>query len=315
MISEKCLCPLYPFDSDCKDIALIGGIHIMPAPDSFKKLLYDRCSGIDTFWDEGVKIDGAWVAELPYLDKTIDELQDTISREEFSTLELLSDMFAMKTEILAYCFVTALRLYKEGLVTPGPIAVPMAKSQEPMWLTPDWLHISSDDYAFEEPKKYTLLQTDIPEINKIFVDVLRWKISQKYKNIEVALNRFHSAYSGEPEEKIVDQMIAFEAIYLGDAQELKYKLSMRTAFFIGEPRERERIHKDMLKAYNLRNSIIHGSNKPVGESVDEILPKTENYLRQSMRKILSSLPEVPQSNERRQQWFDDKILNWDNFSL
>ena len=71
----------------------------------------------------------------------------------------------------------------------------------------------------------------------------------------------------------------------------------------------------MLKAYNLRNSIIHGSNKPVGESVDEILPKTENYLRQSMRKILSSLPEVPQSNERRQQWFDDKILNWDNFSL
>ena len=308
MPNEFCLCPLYPFDSDCKDLNLICGIHIKPAPDTFQQLLSDPHLAGNTFWDDPSKAAAAWIAEIPFLDRTINEVLKDGQNQEFEVAEMLGDMFAIKTERIAYCFVTALRLFREGLVTPGPIAIPSSAGDKPIWMSPDWLNIASDDYCFDEPAKYVLTQEDIPEINNIFVSVLKWVFDTKHSFIGVALNRFHSAYSGEAEEKIIDQMIAFEALYLGDMQELKYKLAMRTAFFIGESKERKDIYTDMLDAYKLRSNIVHGSDKVKIESIKAILPKTENYLRRSIRKMLLLLSDIPKSEENRQKWLDDMIL-------
>ena len=104
-------------------------------------------------------------------------------------------------------------------------------------------------------------------------------------------------------------MIAFEAIYLGDDKELGYKLSLRTAYLIGKDiKQRTAIFNDMKNAYVIRGNIVHGSEKVDIARLIEILPKTESYLRKSIRKVLSLLSDGHKFKEIRQHWFDNKIL-------
>jgi len=125
---ERVLRPLYPFDSDSETIELAGSIKIERASHSFKESLSQRCLGLDSFWDESSKVEKAWVASFPYIDKTL----DTIGLEKQDASELLANIFSVRPEISVSCFVTALRLYKEGLIPPGPIAIPTLRGKEPL---------------------------------------------------------------------------------------------------------------------------------------------------------------------------------------
>jgi len=305
---ERALCPLYPFDCDSETVELAGGIRIERAPDSFKGLLSQRCLGLDSFWDESSKVEKAWVASLPYLDKTL----DTIGLEKQDASELLANILSVRTELSVFCFVTALRLHKEGLVTPGPIAIPTFRGKEPMWLTPSWLDIRSDDYAFEEPRVFSLQTADVPPINSLLRDVYSWRVKGHPKNMQVALTRFHSSYRGEPEERIIDQMIAFEAICLGGEQELKYRLALRVACLIGrDAKTKDSIFEDMRNAYRLRSKIVHGGPSVDQKELESILPKTEEYLRRSIRKLLSLLSKGYAFKRIREQLLDQNILDSD----
>lgn len=305
---ERAICPLYPFDCDSDAVELAGGIRIERAPDSFKELLSQRCLGLDSFWDESAKVEEVWIASLPYLDKTL----NTIMAEKRDASELLADIFSVRTEISVFCFVTALRLYKEGLVTPGPIAIPVSKGKEPMWLTPSWLDIRSDDYAFVEPRTFSLQTADVPAINDLLQDVYSWRIKSKPESMRVALSRFHSSYRGEPEERIIDQMIAFEAICLEGEQELQYRLALRVACLLGgDAKTRNSIFKDMRNAYRLRSAIVHGSHSIAQKELENILPRSEEYLRRSIRKFLSLLSQGYGFKQIREQLLDQNIMDSD----
>jgi hypothetical protein len=284
------LCPLYPFDSDLETIRLTMGIEIGRAPDKFREILKERCAGTDSFWDESSKVARAWIASIPYpgeaLGLGVAEPKKRRGRRPadsfFSTL--------IEVQESVFCFVTGLRLYREGLVTPGPFAVPLLKGQEPMWLVPSWLDFRSERYRLEEPKTYTLRAADVPQVDSILSDVHRWQGKRDPENMDVALTRFHSSYGGEPEERVIDQMIAFEALFLGGEQELQYRLALRVASLIGEDAaSRKRIFDDMRDAYQLRSKIVHGSARIDRGKLERILPKTEEYLRRSIGKFLSCL--------------------------
>jgi len=88
---------------------------------------------------------------------------------------------------------------------------------------------------------------------------LREHIS-KMEYISLALRRYNSALDETQfDDKIIDFMIALEALFSSDARELRYRLSLRVASFLGEDdKEKEEILEFMKKAYDARSEIVHG---------------------------------------------------------
>mgnify|MGYP001570930774 CR=1 FL=1 len=106
----------------------------------------------------------------------------------------------------------------------------------------------------------------------------------------VAIKRFEYAYARLlPEDKLLDFMVAFEAIFLkGDEQqELSYKLSLRAAYLLAEnARERKDIFDFMHLAYKARSKIVHGE-RATGEGKNkDFVDNVEFYLRLSITKVL-----------------------------
>ena len=120
----------------------------------------------------------------------------------------------------------------------------------------------------------------------------------------IALRRFNSSYHGEFEDRLIDQMIAFESLYIVDDKELGYKLRLRTAFLLGK--KRAKIFSDMKKAYDLRGQIVHGNKQVDRSKLEETIPKTEEYLRQSIRRFLSLSTQYSITEIRKQ--LDENIL-------
>jgi hypothetical protein len=118
----------------------------------------------------------------------------------------------------------------------------------------------------------------------------------KRKRFEVALRRFNFAYERErPEDKLIDYMIALEALLLGDQQELKYKLAMRGAALLGNsPDERKRIYDELGEAYNQRSKTVHGDipkkQITIGTNqlfFDELVGRVEEHTRSAIKRFLS----------------------------
>lgn len=83
-------------------------------------------------------------------------------------------------------------------------------------------------------------------------------------NLMVATKRFSYAHERtDREDKIIDLLIAAEALFLsttGNQSELKYRLRLHAALFVGSDQAtRKQIFDDMGLAYDLRSSIVHGS--------------------------------------------------------
>lgn len=84
------------------------------------------------------------------------------------------------------------------------------------------------------------------------------------KHLTVAIKRFSYAHDRvDREDKIIDLLIAAEALFLsttGNQSELKYRLRLHAALFVGSDQAtRRQIFDDMGLAYDLRSSIVHGS--------------------------------------------------------
>jgi len=118
--------------------------------------------------------------------------------------------------------------------------------------------------------------------------------------VDMALRRLNVAYAQvSAEERLIDLMIGFEALLLGDEQALRYKLSMRGAALVGKDAdEREIIRDELQAAYRQRNRIVHGGRaegKPkIGEekgvSLAELNSRVEGRLRAAIRKVMQLEP-------------------------
>jgi hypothetical protein len=216
---------------------------------------------------------------------------------------------------LLFDIVTAFRLCHRGVVSTGPL-LPGTISDTKFYMfkrdfllptfidfLPDISEIEIDHASFGLPE-YELSFSDIPIVNKSLKEILRYRKASQLTALDESLRRFNSAYRGEFTDRLIDQMIAFESLYIADHGELTYKLALRTAFFLGK--NRTKIFNDLKKAYELRSRIVHG-NEPVDDlRLEETIPKTEEYLRQSLRKFLSLSTKYSISEIRK--LLDDNIL-------
>lgn len=275
------LCPLYSFNCDCDSVDLAEGIQIKAAPSKLQEYLKERTPHLYGLRSNLSDVD--WAAFLPYRRRNVEGLSidegfliglEEYDRDRNSFVDL----------------VTALRLYRSGRLVAGPLI--FASIHDFEWSVGSstiWTPVSELNFFQEEPK-YALYQSDVPEVNKLLQSVRQWRETSILDTVNIALTRFHSAYHGNIEDRIIDQMIAFESLYIGDERGIKNNLALRTASLLGESQElRERIFNDMKYAYKRRCDIVHVVEHVTREELQGIVPKTEEYLRQSIRKFIELL--------------------------
>lgn len=287
--SSYWLCPLYSFDCDSDRLELTEGMTISELellPHHFRIYLTEIRESLIA----GPEV-ANWAILLPHSKKLgpidLDHITDFV-RESEATM-YLEDL------------VTALRLCHKGTVAAGEVVFALPSHVSIQF--PIYMSDNEDSWTWREGPKYKLSQSDVPKVNKLIKETHKWR--KKVGAVDIAIRRFNLAYSGDYESKIIDQMIAFESLYIADDKELGYKLALRTAFLLGK--RRKQIFSDIKKAYDLRSKVVHGTQKVDRSKLQETIPKTEEYLRQSMRRFLELLSQGHSLREIRDK-LDENIL-------
>lgn len=110
--------------------------------------------------------------------------------------------------------------------------------------------------------------------------------------LRIAFNRFSRYfYNRNVEDKLIDLCIAFEAFFL---KGMYKKSNLPMGIFISKlcskifrdnTKDKNKIISIIQTCYNLRNKVVHGGAINEGE-IREVLPKFENYFRQSIKTNL-----------------------------
>jgi hypothetical protein len=147
-----------------------------------------------------------------------------------------------------------------------------------------WTVHKTSQWTFGQDRSYPgRFQPEILYSNQVEDEWLEsftefWKIlqNQEVKNrkfLDIAVRRFGYAHERHRiEDKIVDLLIAAEALFLCDGSyigELRYRLSLRAALFLAIKGEAQKsVFRWMRAAYDLRSTVAHG-----GEPKPDELPK------------------------------------------
>lgn len=301
LIQGYWFCPLYGFDYDGEQADLSEGLKITKIPHKFVEYLARNYPHtLPTILSEA-----KWVIAIKI------EQTNTTDLNDLNPIELFNLGFAQNDNVKNQLvdLITALRLYQKGRIVAGLLtSAAFHNSEWSIGGSTIWTSVSNILF-FEEEPTYKLRQSELQKFITLFQNIRQWRASGIINNAEIALERFHSSYHDDIEDRIIDQMIAFESLFLSDSQELTYKLSLRVAFLLGKTApKRDKIVKDMKKAYNYRSRIVHGDNPPSRDELGVIVPKTEEYLRQSIRRFLLLLSQEYSLKEIRDNLLDENIL-------
>ncbi|MDF1537677.1 MAG: HEPN domain-containing protein [Candidatus Thorarchaeota archaeon] len=225
--------------------------------------------------------------DLRYGLTRVAELEKTISpTEEKPEMDFV---FYAKCDYI----LDALRVLKSGLFVNRGIL-----TRHKDWLF-DWgFSISgfgpSSNTSLSSENRYKLSSDEIPALKEIASQMIE---DAKPSNLSVALRRFKFGQERiEYEDKLIDFMIALESLLLHETNELSYRLSLRTAVFIGsDSQERDAIFKQVKLAYEIRSKIVHGVERvkiskelnKSSENIRSLTRKVEEILRRSIRKMLT----------------------------
>jgi hypothetical protein len=144
------------------------------------------------------------------------------------------------------------------------------------------------------PPKGSLQFDEIPPLIRL-IDKIHSLDFDKRKSLRIACERFQRGiHDQEFDDRLIDFMIAFEALYLKGEKEVRSKgrtIAIACSILIGKNEtERERIKNVMLTAYKTRNMIVHGSSKFSSEQVYaliDLISKVENLLRESIKHFIT----------------------------
>lgn len=291
----KVICPLINFR--IQNI-LIGPTEL--TDEEVRSLFKERekklVEGIELY--DGIKIRRISKEDLEELEPTLHALP-TYAR--FSPKVFVLEKY-VKTEAnhrfhvdgLMRNIVLALRLLKKGYVFGGFVFYILVSEKRPY----SWQEWSWDEVQPLGPWgfKYTLNFEEIPTLKKI-IKTLQSTDFSKRKGLRLACSRFQRAYEeGDPEDQLVDLMIAFEALFLKGEKATSQRgqtIAIACSTLLGKnEEEREEIRSFLTKAYAIRNCIVHGAEykKPYVKEefeMEDFVSTIENYLRASIKKLLA----------------------------
>jgi len=155
--------------------------------------------------------------------------------------------------------ISCMRLFKSGIFGFNKIyRTPL------MWSN---LGMSSGGSGYNKTfmgNKYNLQYSDIEELKKFWNNFK--KIDEKCNFLGIAVRKFNHAYERQrQEDKLIDYIIAFEALFSEGPSDLRYKIPVRVARLLETDIDQRKEIKSIMKAgYDARSNIVHG-NKHVKE--------------------------------------------------
>jgi hypothetical protein len=214
---------------------------------------------------------------------------------------------AVKRKFAELC--SALRLFKQGSLAFNHI-----------WMqntTFSLEGIGPTHNPYSAPRlfdSYTLLNAEIADF-LAFWQTYRQAVNNPLKRLPGAISRFNFSYERyRPEDRLVDYVVAFEGLLLGDQQELRYKLALRGAALLSETAtERKAIFEELSEAYKQRNNVVHGGSHSPTITINqtqipfcELVDRTQEHLRSAIKKFLALCLE--RSEKHIIEDIDDKII-------
>lgn len=150
-------------------------------------------------------------------------------------------------------------------------------------------------------------ETQIPKIKRLYEVLVKLNPKSREK-LQIAIDSWIKSKAGDnPEDKIIDLGIAFEAFYLseGTKDQLTLQFRLRAAWHLGEDKEqRKRLMKEFQAIYDWRSTVVHTGKLPnktrrtpfTPEEVRAFIKKAQDLCRESILKILES-GEFPDWND------------------
>lgn len=289
------VCPLYNLKYDGPEIVLSRGLSLMPISNSLLSKLGES---------------------LPFTPRAFGGVTCVVKR----TYHMRPDgglwwviTVGANTHLLMHELLFALRLFSGGNVQLGPTI-------QSYWLkkwgypNTSWGHIYHLEPLWVSGMDESILSaTQASDFKRLWH---RFRRTQPSKALRIAVTRFNIAYENEyPGDRLIDYMIALEALYTGDIQELAYKLALRAAFFLGKTKEeKSSVFHLLKKAYTVRSQIVHGQEPKdefilqTGKTLDiyDLAKETEEILRQSIKKLIA-IPDILKV-QNLQEYFDEIVL-------
>ena len=193
--------------------------------------------------------------------------------------------------------VTALRIFKTGLVGYNFFLVWPSECRPLRGIYDYNTNIRFN--AFAKPYLGTKYELSVSE-GKAFTRFWKKFKSADIQPIHVAISRLsHGEERETAEDQLIDLMIAFENLYLPDAEgELRFRLSIRASCLLEkDDAGREEVFSLLKDAYDIRSKIVHGASR---SKVDRMLQKVgfskladlsaelQQYLRMSIKIYLNN---------------------------
>ncbi len=244
-LPESVIAPLQNFDCDQDRIDLGQDLFIRKLTEQEQQsMLNSTNTWLPAFWSINVK----FVLQCNLMSRKAFNVAIPDWVKEFSPLTVLNT-----AEEKISIALTILRLFKSGAVGISylrrkcSLNIPFFRNMT-AWQTVHGIYIGST---------YNLTKEELPSFHLFWSNICD-------KSLEgVAVRRFNYSYGrANPEDKLIDLMIAFEALFLkgengGNAQGAI--IAVACSALIGKnEKNRKEIREKIKKAYHTRNEIVHG---------------------------------------------------------
>ena len=148
----------------------------------------------------------------------------------------------------------------------------------------------------------TVGETEIDEAKCLYRSLNKLDSGDR-KKLRIPIDRWmKSKTSGDPDDKIIDLGIAFEALYLSDIKEkteLSFRLRLHAAWHLGKDKKcRKALMKEFWEIYNWRSAVVHTGKLPkkkvskkkkipyTEQEVVEFIERAQDLCQQSIIKIM-----------------------------
>ena len=164
--------------------------------------------------------------------------------------------------------------------------------------------------------KFELAEDDVPDFLNL------WRLLEEgAARFDFSIHRFSLSFDrGLLADRIVDLVIAAEALFLGDLDandrgELRFRFALRAAKFIKDARYDEHdIFRVMRRAYDARSAIVHGGSPkdtrlPDNQSADlpSFIGAIEELVRLGLCKALSMKEDAKKL--RQSEYWDSLVFS------
>ena len=202
---------------------------------------------------------------------------------------LFQVIFFILDSIIEKEFLKFLRIFKSGKVK-----IHHHKFKAKYW-TSDFIFsglIGNSDTFVVDNGNYIIQKKETEQFTDLWRKYREIDFSQD-RALNIAIKRYNDSFvRREAEDRIIDLMIAFEAIFLKGTEkmELTFKLALRTAIFLGGV-DRENLFEFMKKTYNTRSDIVHGI-KPIDKIKVKKSINGKEYNEYTPQEFLNKLEEI-----------------------